>query len=426
MENRIILSSDETIKCPQCGHEFPLREGITTQTIERYTEEFDAALAGERDALRRQLEKDARRQAEKSFAGRMEELSEKLEQAQEASKRAQGKLAAAREKAAADARAEAEAQAAAMQKELQQKDEKLAEFRAQELKLRQEKKDLEESRRDMELQLQRRLDEEKTRLQQKTAEEFRLKEAEYKKKIEDAQKANESLKRKLEQGSQQLQGEVLELEMESLLSAAFPFDSVEEVKKGQRGADVLHTVHTRNGTPCGKIVWESKRAENWSGAWIPKLKDDQQNSHAEIAVLVSTAFPVDTQEPFIRHEGVWVVRPFALRPVAEALRTVLIEAQKQRIVSSGRNEKMEALYDYLCSPAFAQKIRGVVDAYQAMRDDLEKEKQAMARLWKKRETQLERITANMMGMCGELQGIAEDSLPSLDFAGTFPPLEEDS
>jgi hypothetical protein len=426
MASRIILTSDETIKCPQCGHEFPLREGIATQTIERYAEEFDTALAGERDALRLQLEKDIRKQAEKSFTSRIEELMEKLERSEGAARRAQGQLTEARDKAAAEARAEAEVKSAALEKELEQKEKKLAEFRDQELTLRQDKKRLEESRRDMELQLQRRLDEEKTRLEQKSAEDFRLKEAEYRKKIEDAQKANEALKRKLEQGSQQLQGEVLELEMEGLLSAAFPFDTVEEVRKGQRGADVVHTVCTRNGTDCGKIVWESKRAENWSGAWIPKLKDDQQNIHAEIAVLVSTAFPFATQEPFVQHEGIWVVRPHAIRPVAEALRTVLIEAQKQRIISSGRNEKMEAMYDYLCSPPFAQKIRGVVDAYQAMRDDLEKEKAAMMRLWKKRETQLERITSNMMGMCGELQGIAEDSLPSLDFAGSLPVLDDDS
>jgi hypothetical protein len=142
-------------------------------------------------------------------------------------------------------------------------------------------------------------------------------------------------------------------------------------------------------------------------------------------VLVSTAFPAGVTEPFLHIEGVWLVRPHAVRPVAEALRTILTEAQKNKAISIGKNEKMEALYDYLCSPQFAQKIRAVVDAYNAMKLDLDKEKAAMARLWRKREAQLERITLNIMGMCGELQGLAENSLPQLEAIGMLPSLEED-
>jgi hypothetical protein len=325
-----------------------------------------------------------------------------------------------KQQAAAEARAEADRQAAELREELEAKGKKLAEYRAQELELRKEKQALEEARAELEIQVQRRLDEEKKRIEQQTADTFRLREAEYKKKIEDAQRANDELKRKLEQGSQQLQGEVLELELEEILNAAFPLDQVEAVRKGARGADVIQTVMTRSGVVCGKIIWEAKRAENWSNNWIPKLKDDQQAAGAELAVLVSTAFPAGTNEPFLQEAGVWLVRPAAIRPVAEALRAILTESQKQKAVSVGKNEKMEALYDYLCSPRFAQKIRGVVDAYDAMREDLEKEKAAMQRLWKKREAQLERITGNMMGMCGELQGVADNALPQLDTIGVLP------
>ncbi len=422
MDKRIIVTSDETITCPSCGHEFPLHEGITRQTIERYEQEFDALLAGERKTLREELEKEATRHAARTFEGRLEALKEQLQDSQQAYAKMQLQLNEAKAKAAADARAEAAAQTTALKEEVETKNKQLADYRQQEVALRQEKKRLEEARQELEIQLQRRLDEEKKRLEEQVAEQFRLREAEYKKKIEDAQKANDALKRKLEQGSQQLQGEVLELELESTLTTAFPFDDVAAVRTGVRGADVVQTVMTRSGAACGKIIWETKRAENWSNNWIPKLKDDQQSANAEIAALVSTTFPADADAgaPFAQYDGVWLVRPFAVRPVAEALRTVLIESQKQKAVSVGKGEKMEALYDYVCSPRFAQKVRGVVDAYNAMREDLEREKAAMSRLWKKREMQLERLTTNMMGMCGELQGIAENALPQLESIGQLP------
>ena len=311
------------------------------------------------------------------------------------------------------------------QEDLLSKDKKLDEYRSQELQLRQSMSKLEEDRKEFEVKLQRQLNEEKEKIQKQVSDDFNMREAELRKKIEDAQKANEDLKRKLEQGSSQLQGEVLELELEGVLGSSFPLDEVVEVKKGVRGADITQTVMTRTGTICGKIIWEAKRAENWSNAWVAKLKDDQHEAGAETAVLVTTAFPHDTHEPFLFEEDIWIVRPYAVRPVAEALRMTLIEKQKQKLVEHGKSEKMEAVYDYLCSPQFAQKIRGVVDAYQAMKTDLEKEKAAMQRLWKKREAQLDRITANMMGMSGELQGIAEDALPALDNIGQLPELDDD-
>ena len=245
------------------------------------------------------------------------------------------------------------------------------------------------------------------------------------KQIADAQKANVDLQRKLEQGSQQLQGEVLELELEEQLKSAFPFDQIDAVAKGVNGADVHQTVVTRAGAKCGLIVWETKNAKNWSNAWVQKLKDDQQAAGAEIAVLVTTVFPGNGQDTFAQHDGIWLVRPSTVTPVAQALRAILAESQKQKVISAGRNEKAEALYDYLCSPQFAQKIRGVIDAYDAMKADLEAEKKAMARLWKKREGQLERITSNIVGMAGELQGISHESLAQLDSIAAFPLAEEE-
>ncbi|HBE91248.1 MAG TPA: DUF2130 domain-containing protein [Gammaproteobacteria bacterium] len=423
MSKRIILNADEIITCPDCGHEFELRDGITQQTIERYADEYDSAMSEEREKFRQAAVKDAERNAAKTFETRISDLTEKLEESHADSKKLKKDIDNAREKAASEARVDAEEKLKEFQNDLAQKNKKLDEYRSQELKLRQDMKDLEEAKKDFEVQLQRQLNEEKEKIQKQVSDDFNLREAELRKKIEDAQKANDDLKRKLEQGSAQLQGEVLELELEEVLSASFPFDDVVEVKKGVRGADVTQTVMTRTGTLCGKITWEAKRAENWSRAWVAKLKDDQHESGAEIAVLVTTVFPHDTREPFIFEDDIWIVRPYAVRPVAEALRMTLMEKQKQKLVEHGKSEKMEAVYDYLCSPQFAQKVRGVVDAYQAMKSDLEKEKAAMQRLWKKREAQLDRITSNMMGMSGELQGIAEDALPALENIGQLPDLD---
>ncbi len=146
----------------------------------------------------------------------------------------------------------------------------MKEFREAELLLRKEKKEVEEQKKEFELSIQRQLDEQKSALRTEISHEYQMREAEFRKKIDDAHKANEDLKRKLEQGSQQLQGEVLELELEDMLTHAYPLDQVEAVAKGVRGADVVHTVILRSGTVAGKIIWETKRAENWSNKMDPQ------------------------------------------------------------------------------------------------------------------------------------------------------------
>lgn len=254
---------------------------------------------------------------------------------------------------------------------------------------------------------------------------FAMKEAEYKKKIEDAQKSNEDLRRKLEQGSQQLQGEVLELEMENVLKDAFRHDRIEEVKKGVRGADVLQIVCTSTGQVCGRIIWEAKRADNWSEAWLQKLKDDQQQADARIAVLVTTAFPKGFNEPFFQRDGIWVVSPHLIRPVAEALRTLLLETHRVALINTGKEEKMELLYTYMTSENFSRKIRTVVDSFVSMKIQLDTEKRAIQKQWATREMQINRVTETMNSFVGELQGIAQDGLPQLNNINQLePPSEE--
>ena len=429
MSQKIILSSDEMVICPNCQHRFEIEQGITRQTIERYEQDFEAVMRERTAELRQKLEQEAERKLEKTFTEQLNKLKEQLAESQQAFSEMKSRVQQVQQETKAKAIADFEIEKKALLQELGEKEGKLQQFREMEITLRQEKKKLEESQHELELELQRKLDEEKKKLEDQIrnieAERFRLKEAEYQKKIEDAQKANEDLRRKLEQGSQQLQGEVLELELEGLLRTAFPLDLIEPVRKGARGADVLQTVIIRTGQSCGKIIWEAKRAENWSNAWLQKLKDDQQAANAEIAVLVTTTMPKKTSEPFCMVDDIWVVDTLSVRPVAETLRVLLIEAHKHKVIGLNKNEKIEALYHYLCSPQFAQKVRAVVNAFNTMRRDLESERAAMARIWKKREQQIERVTINMMGMCGELQAIAHESLPQLEDIGTLPAPDED-
>lgn len=420
MSKKIIIDAFDEVTCPHCGEAFVLQEAIAQQLIERYEDEYDAMLDGERRRLRETLQADAERAANRQFADQLTQMKDRLTASQAAQDQLKQQARAAAEAAATRAREEAAEQAEALRAELQAKNTRLAEFRQAELALRQEKARLEEQQKELALEVQRRVDAERARIEADNAENYRLREAEWRKKIDDAQKANDELKRKLEQGSQQLQGEVLELEIEELLGAAFPFDGIEPVRKGARGADVIQTVRLRSGTVCGRIVWETKRAENWSNAWVGKLKDDQQAAGGELAVLVSTAFPAGVDQAMMMYEGVWLVRPDLVRALAEALRTVLIESQRQKGIAANQDESMAAVYAYITSAQFAQKVRAVVEAYQQMREDLDREKSAMQRLWKKREGQLERITSNMLGMCGELQGVSQTALPQLDDIGLLP------
>lgn len=418
MDNKIIITADEPITCPKCQHHFPLDQGITRQTIERYETEFVEAFAAERKTMEEALGKEAERKATKLFSEQMAKLQEQLSDSRKAEREAKDQIVQAQNAAKAKALEEFAQEKASLAKELAEKDDKLRAFREQELDLRQQKKALEEQQANLQLDLQRKLDEERQKLTeqiaQKEGERFSMIEAEYKKKIEDAQRANEDLRRKLEQGSQQLQGEVLELELEQALASSFVHDQIDEVKKGVRGADVIQTVRTPIGQACGKIIWEAKRAENWSDKWLQKLKDDQLEAKADIAVLVTTAMPKGIAEPFVRIGDVWVVAPHVMRPVAETLRVILLEAHKLKLINTGRNEKMESLYNYLASSQFAQKVRTMLEAFQNMRSDLDSEKRAMLRIWAKREMQIERVTSSMVTVVGELQAIAQDSLPQLD------------
>ena len=367
--NPIIVERTEQVACPKCHHRFPLSEGLSHQAIERHADAFEKSLAERRRKLEAQL--------------------------------------------AAEAKAQFDVQLKAATEALAAKDSLLQKFRGEELHLRRQLRELEEAKKNVDVDYQRKLDDE-----------LKRRDALFQAQIASAQREVADLKRKLEQGSQQLQGEALELSLESVLKGAFPLDEIVPVPKGMNGADLLQHVRLPSGYCCGTIVWEAKQTKAWQPAWIQKLKDDQHAIGAELAVIVTAAMPRDASgkspEPFVRESDVWIARFDAARPLAEALRAHLLELHKAHQANLGRAENAERIYNYITSPQFMQRFKASRDAIAAMKADLEAEKAAMARLWKKRESQLERMDGGLLSVVGDLQGIGQDGLPQLDAVAVLP------
>jgi len=268
--------------------------------------------------------------------------------------------------------------------------------------------------------VQRRVDESRRQIEETTrateGERARLREGDLQKRLDDAMSRVAEMQRQLEQGSQQLQGEVLELLLQEELAAAFPIDTITEVKKGARGGDAVHTVKTRTEQVAGIILWEAKRAQRWSGLWPAKLKEDMRQAGAVAGVIVTTSFPSDwpARRLFGLYEGVWLTSAAAAIPMAAVLREGLLEAHKARVAVANKGEKMEAVYDYLTSPQFAHKLKAVYEVFGRLREELHAERTAMQQRWKRREKQIELATVQLVGIAGDLQGLAQQDLPQLE------------
>jgi hypothetical protein len=228
--------------------------------------------------------------------------------------------------------------------------------------------------------------------------------------IDELRRSLDDAKRKSEQGSQQRQGEVLEIDVQAELERRFPQDVILAVAKGARGADLVHEVRDQALRACGTIVWETKNTRHWHPGWVDKLKDDQRAIGGNLAVIVSTALPDGIVE-FGRIDGVWVAGLRAWPALALALREQLIEVAFAHAADDGKHEKMEFLYRYLAGDQFRRRIEATVEAFTALQTGLNRERTAMERIWKEREKQIERVLANTAGMYGEVRGIVGSSLP---------------
>ena len=399
----------DTIVCPNCRTSIEVTEVLSAQLRDKLRKEIES------DFLRRENLLGEREQAllreRKSLEDQSREIEQTVSQRLDVER---GKLTAeAMEKAREQVTDELRDQS----KQLADIQEKLKAAQDTELAVRRERNQIEEERNSLELKLMRQFDAERSKIRetakQEVYEEQKLKEADKDALINSLRTQITDLQRKSEQGSQQLQGEVLEVALEDLLRRYFPFDEITPVPKGIHGGDVIQTIRDATGSPAGQILWESKRTKHWSESWLPKLRDDQRAAKAQAAILMSIELPKEVMT--FRHiDGVWVTSTACAIPLASALRTGLIEVATVKRSVEGRNDKMQLLYNYLSGQEFRHRVEGIVEAFVTLREDLEAEKRATQRMWAKREKQLERATAQTAGMYGDLSGIIGASLPVIE------------
>ena len=408
--------TEPTIICPSCKSEIKLTESLAAPLIEATRRKYEEKIA-QKDA-----EVAKREAALREQKAALEKALEAIDEQVEAKVKSERQRIAAEEAKKArlamtmdlDQKAK---ELTELQEVLKERNTKLAEAQKAQAELIRKERELDDAKREMDLTIEKRVQESlgKVRDQAKrdAEEELKLKVVEKEQTIAAMQRQIEDLKRKAEQGSQQLQGEAQELHLEQTLQAKFPFDAVEPVPKGEFGGDILQRVTGPNGQRAGTILWESKRTKNWSDGWLPKLRGDQRAAKAEVAIIVSQALPKDV-DSFDLIDGVWVTEPRYAIPVAIALRQSLIELAAARQAGEGQQTKMELVYQYLTGPRFRHRIQAIVEKFTDMQQDLDRERKTMTRLWAKREEQIRGVIESTAGMYGDLQGIAGRTLQEIE------------
>ncbi len=434
------IMTNQNIKCPNCGTEIKLTEALTGQIERDIKDRYQAQANQQQQELQKKkqlLEKqsselEAKKEAiEQQVSEKIQAEKTKLAEQRKALESQQlqieekvaDQLRAERKGIAESERKKILAEQAesnkAIQAELDEKSKKLSEANKKELELLKQQRQLQEKSEKIELEVERKINEERKKIaadaSEKASEEQKLKMREKDDLIKAMQDQVENLKRRAALGSQEAQGEALEDELKELLEREFPFDRIEEVKKGARGADVVQIVHNPSGKECGKILWESKNTKDFQKSWIEKLKKDQQQAQADIAVLMSIALP-GTIKNFGLQDGIWISDYKSTTGLATALRQGIIDANRQKAITVGRDSIKDVIYNYITSQEFALHISSVMSSYKQMQEDLESEKRAMARIWKKREKQIITVLDNVSGMYGSIEGIVgtQKALPPIE------------
>jgi hypothetical protein len=402
------MSNNSTITCPNCKFEFPIEnalsqkieDDIKSRYLKRYNEDklkFEsekAQLAKEAEIIKIQGENQ-----EQILADKLRLAKSQLEQ--EAIKKAASEMALQMEM---------------LNKELTDKSQKLKESQVKELALMQKEKLIKEREESLQLDLEKQLvarqKEIEDRVKKMESERSDLKIKELEKKLTDQAELVETMRRKAEQGSMQLQGEVLELALEELLKATFPTDSIEEVAKGVKGADCVQHVKNNIGDICGKIIYESKRTKAFTNEWIEKLKRDMRAQQADIAVIVTETLPKD-MDSFGFKDGVWICRFSDVKPLAFLLRDSLLKIHTAMVSQENKGDKMQMLYNYLTANEFRQNIDAVVEGFLSLREGIIREKVQMEKIWKEREKQLDKVLLNTTQFYGSIKGIAGNAVGDL-------------
>ncbi|MET0507362.1 MAG: DUF2130 domain-containing protein [Burkholderiaceae bacterium] len=378
--------ADATLSCPHCGNTIHLTESLAAPL-----------LAAERRRLQVELTRARADQEQRIAEARTEITAEEQRKAREA----------------ASQHFEAQTRELAEARQLvQDRDRRLTEALAAQAEALRRQRALDDKLREADVVIEKRIAEGLAAARQQARHDverdLKLRVTEREETIASLQKKLEEMQRKLEAGSQQLQGEVLEIELEAQLRHRFPLDRIDPVAKGERGGDALQRVVGPHGQDCGAILWESKRTLRWNDAWLDKLKQDQRDARAEVAVIVSQALPKGV-EHFDLVDGVWVVEPRVAMAIATSLRHSLVDLAGARLATSGQHGKMELVYRYLTGPHFRQRVQAIVEAFTTMQDDLQRERRLFTKHWARREAQIDRVLQSTLGMYGDLQGIAGGS-----------------
>lgn len=393
------------IKCPGCGHTFPMEEAMTEEYKKELREKMVLFTRQKDEEFQRKVEEFNQRELEKQV-----EFDKKLI---EERNRIQHDLENNLRKTISE---DFENKLLLLESSNKDNEEKLKLARQKELEFLKKEQELEAKKADMEIDLQRKLQEQRNELVEQIRKQeneknqiketdFQLRVKELEKQLEDQKKLADEMKRKAEQGSMQLQGEVQEMILEDLLRSSFPFDLISEVGKGVRGADCIQTVRNQFGQECGRIIYESKRTKDFAGDWIEKLKKDMRSMGIDVAVIVTQCFPKG-MDCFGEKDGVWICSFDEAKAVAYILRDSIIKLYNANRSEENKGEKMHMLYDYLTSSEFSEQWKAIREGFMSMKLSIQKERDAMERLWKAREKQLEKVLLNAAYIRGSVEGIA--------------------
>lgn len=400
------------IKCPSCSFEFPLEDALSGELkhlIEKEKQELRQQMLDFRNKAElkiRQMEEEKKAEAQKQEALFQQKLQQELQQKNTELEQTLRKRLSA----------DFENQLRLMQQTNDENEQKLKQARQREMEFLEKMQELKTKEEELELNIKRRLNEEREKLSSEIRDlekqrieqmenEFKLRLAEKEKQLEDQKKLAEEMKRKADQGSMQLQGEVQELLLEDLLRQTFPYDKVTPVGKGVRGADCIHTVCNPFGNECGKIIYESKRTKDFSQEWIEKLKGDMRSLGADIAVIVTQAMPKD-MDRFGERDGVYICTFSEVRSLSAVLRTSIMKVFSISQSQKGKGDKMSLLYDYLTGNEFGEQWQAIREGFLTMKQSIQRERDAMEKLWKAREKQLEKVLLNAAHIRGSIDGIA--------------------
>lgn len=406
------MAEQSSIQCPNCGTTIDVNDILKHQLEDSIRKEFQQkanAQAKELELKNEQFEK-----AKTEFEAKKKHENELFAERLEREKKVAEKEITEKLKTKLDE--ENKDRLLLMEKELSEKSEKLRELSKMQgeiAKLQREKLEMKDAiQAEAEKQLNATLVLERDKIRKQEEEKNELKIKEYQKQSDDQKKLIEEMKRKQEQGSMQLQGEVMELAIEEWLANNFPLDTIDEIKKGANGADCLQIVNTRELQNCGSIYYESKRTKAFQPAWIEKFKNDIRTKRANIGVLVTEVMPAGMDRMGMR-DGIWICTYEEFKGLSAVLRQSLIQVSQAVQAQENKGDKMSMLYDFLTSNEFRLQIEGIVEGFTQMQSDLDSEKRAMQRIWKQREKQIEKVIHNTLGMYGSIRGIAGNAVQTV-------------